>query len=93
MAEFLVSLVVLLKLLFVLVAFSAETDNEIENATKKRIKKNADFIVCNNVKANDVFASDTNVVSIIDANGTTSYDKMSKDAVATLILDKLTQIL
>ena len=77
----------------VLVAFSAETDNEIENATKKRIKKNADFIVCNNVKANDVFASDTNVVSIIDANGVTNYDKMAKDNVAVLILDKLAQIL
>ena len=77
----------------VLVAFSAETDNEIANATNKRIKKNADFIVCNNVKANDVFASDTNVVSIIDKDGVTSYDKMSKDSVAGLILDKLAQIL
>jgi phosphopantothenoylcysteine decarboxylase/phosphopantothenate--cysteine ligase len=77
----------------VLVAFSAETDNEIANATNKLQKKNADFIVCNNVKSNDVFASDTNVVSIIDKSGVTSYDKMSKDAVAGLILDKLTQIL
>jgi len=77
----------------VLVAFSAETDNEIANATNKRIKKNADFIVCNNVKSNDVFASATNVVSIIDKDGVTSYDKMSKDAVAALILDKLSQVL
>ena len=77
----------------VLVAFSAETDNEIANATNKRIKKNADFIVCNNVKTNDVFASDTNVVSIIDKDGVTNYDQMSKDAVASLILDKLSQIL
>ena len=77
----------------VLVAFSAETDNEIANATKKLASKNADFIVCNNVKANTVFASDTNVVTIIDKNGATSYEQMSKDDVANVILDKLVKFL
>jgi phosphopantothenoylcysteine decarboxylase/phosphopantothenate--cysteine ligase len=75
-----------------LVIFSAETDNEIANATEKLHKKNADFVVVNNIKNNDVFGSDTNVVTIIDNSGdgnAVSYAKMSKTALAEKIIDKV----
>ncbi len=71
-----------------LCVFSAETDNGLANAQAKRIKKNADLCVLNDVKNNDVFGSDTNVVTLITATGHVDYPKMSKHDVANLILDK-----
>lgn len=71
-----------------LVVFSAETDHGIENATKKLHSKNADLAVLNDVKHNDVFGSDTNVVTLITTEGATSFDKMSKTDVADVILDR-----
>ncbi|MCM1042945.1 MAG: bifunctional phosphopantothenoylcysteine decarboxylase/phosphopantothenate--cysteine ligase CoaBC [Corallococcus sp.] len=77
-----------------LVIFSAETDNETVNAQKKLHSKNADFVVINNIKKNDVFGSDSNVVTIIDRSGTAvDYAKMDKKQVADIILDKVLEIL
>ena len=45
----------------------------------------------NNIKQNDVFGSDTNVVTLVTADGYTDYPKMSKADVANLILDKVTK--
>ena len=74
----------------ILVAFSAETNDLIKNATAKMISKNADFIVANDVTQEGAgFNADTNVVSIIDRNGVTEYPKQSKSAVANMILDKI----
>ncbi len=70
--------------------FSAETDNGIENARAKLVKKNADLAVLNDVKHNNVFGSDTNVVSFVTALKVTDYPEMSKKDVANLILDKAT---
>jgi phosphopantothenoylcysteine decarboxylase/phosphopantothenate--cysteine ligase len=76
-----------------LVIFSAETDTEIANATEKLHNKNADFVVVNNIKNNDVFGSDTNVVTIIDDSGALSFPQMSKAAVAAKIIDKVVTLL
>lgn len=76
-----------------LVAFSAETNDLIKNATAKMLAKNADFIVANDVTQEGAgFNTDTNVVSIIDRNGVTEYPKQSKSAVAKVILDKILQV-
>lgn len=75
-----------------LVVFSAETDNGIEYATKKMKEKNADFVVLNDVKANVVFGSDYNKVTIIDADSMQDYPNMPKEEVAALILDKVLKI-
>ena len=49
-----------------LVIFSAETDNLIEHAKAKLVKKNADLVVANNVTEKGAgFGVDTNIVSII----------------------------
>ncbi len=74
-----------------LCVFAAETDNGVQNARDKLIKKHADLAVLNNIKQNDVFGSDTNVVTLVTADGYTDYPKMSKADVANLILDKVTK--
>jgi phosphopantothenoylcysteine decarboxylase/phosphopantothenate--cysteine ligase len=67
-----------------LVGFAAESDNLIENAKDKLIKKNLDFIVANDISGTDVgFASDENKVFIFNKNGTSiQLDKMPKKLVA-----------
>lgn len=71
-----------------LCVFAAETDNGAENAKAKLIKKHADLAVLNDVKNNDVFGSDTNVVSFVTEEQVVDFPKMSKSDVAELILDK-----
>ena len=54
----------------ILVGFAAETDDIIENAKSKVIKKNMDFIVANDLtKEGAGFSVDTNIVKIIDKEG------------------------
>lgn len=74
----------------ILVGFCMETQDLIENATKKLKSKNLDFIIANNLRVEGAgFATDTNIVSIIDKDGDrTDYDKMSKFDLANVILDK-----
>lgn len=71
-----------------LCVFAAETDNCVANAKDKLIKKHADLAVLNDVKHNDVFASDTNVVTFVTSNEVVDLPKMSKAEVANRILDK-----
>ncbi len=74
-----------------LVIFSAETENLLQNAKGKLIKKNADLVVANDVTQEGAgFNTDTNVVTLIDREGNVkSYDKMPKIEVADVILDAL----
>lgn len=75
----------------IVVGFAAETENLIENARKKIEKKNLDFIVANNVLTADAgFRSDTNIVTIIDKNGSVvNYPLLTKEDVAKVIIDKI----
>ena len=79
----------------ILVGFAAETNDLIENATKKVKKKNLDFIVANDLtKEGAGFGVDTNIVKIIDKEGLiTEYPIMTKDEVANVILDKVKDLL
>ena len=74
-----------------LVIFSAETENLIENAKGKLVKKNADLVVANDVTEEGAgFNVDTNVVTLIDRTGAVRpYEKMPKIEVADVILDAL----
>ncbi|MCR4725770.1 MAG: bifunctional phosphopantothenoylcysteine decarboxylase/phosphopantothenate--cysteine ligase CoaBC [Clostridia bacterium] len=74
-----------------LAIFSAETENLLENARGKLLKKNADLVVANDVtKEGAGFNTDTNIVTIIEKTGeVTPYEKMPKIAVADVILDRL----
>ena len=79
----------------VLVGFAAETDNLVAHALEKMRKKNFDFIVANDVtKAGAGFAADTNIITIIDAEGNVhDYPLASKLETADIILDKAADIL
>lgn len=52
------------------VGFALETDNEVENAKEKLVKKNLDFIVLNSMKDKGAgFQHETNKIAIIDKEG------------------------
>ncbi len=79
----------------VLVGFAAETNDVLENATKKIKKKNLDFIVANDLTMQGAgFSTETNIVKIIEANGRINeYPKLLKSEVGDIILDKVRDIL
>ena len=79
----------------ILVGFAAETNDIIENAKAKIAKKNMDFIVANNLKESGAgFGTDTNIVSIIEKDGSMKeYPMMTKEEVASVILDKIKTLL
>lgn len=79
----------------VLVGFAAETNDLVDNAAGKLERKNADFIVANDVSAPQVgFAHDTNAVTILGSDGSAvSVELASKDAIAGAVLDTVTPAL
>ena len=73
-----------------LCGFSMETENVVENSRNKLQKKNLDLIAANNVKTPGAgFAVETNVLTLIDANGETALPLMSKAAAADALLDAI----
>ena len=79
----------------IVVGFSAETENVIQNSKLKIKEKYCDLIIANDVSKKDIgFNSDYNRVSIIDKKGKVkSIPKNKKsfiaNTVARIILDKL----
>jgi phosphopantothenoylcysteine decarboxylase/phosphopantothenate--cysteine ligase len=71
-----------------LVGFAAETNDLIENAERKLTKKNADFIVANDVSTPGAgFGHDTNIVTIVAPGGVCdSLSLTSKLGVARAVL-------
>ena len=77
-----------------IVAFALETNDEEENAQKKRQKKNADFIVLNSTRnPGTTFRTDDNQITIISEKGKKEYEKKPKSEVAQDIIDELAKIL
>jgi phosphopantothenoylcysteine decarboxylase / phosphopantothenate---cysteine ligase len=78
----------------VTVAFAAETERLVEFAREKLVKKNADFVVANDVTAEGAgFGVDTNKVHFVTATGADELPLMSKREVAGRILDKAVTLL
>ena len=74
----------------IICGFAMETENLIENATKKLLSKNIDMIIANSLTTpNAGFGVDTNVVSIITENQVEKLDCMLKDDLAKVILLKM----
>lgn len=74
-----------------LVGFALETDNEIENAKGKIIRKNLDLIVLNSLNDKGAgFATDTNKVTIIDTDFNKKvFELKSKKAVSVDIINEI----
>jgi phosphopantothenoylcysteine decarboxylase/phosphopantothenate--cysteine ligase len=68
-----------------------ETENEIENATGKLIRKNLDLIVLNSLRDKDSgFGYDTNKITLIDRNNIIDkFELKSKEEAAQDILRKI----
>lgn len=79
----------------VLAGFALETENELENAGKKRQKKNFDFIVLNSLRDPGAgFHHDTNKITLIHSdNKTEEFELKSKRAAAEDIVAALIRYL
>lgn len=78
----------------IFVVFAAETQNLLENAAGKLRRKNADFIVANDVsKPGAGFHVDTNIATILTETDRQEYPLMQKEALAQIILEKAAQLL
>ncbi|MCX7780350.1 MAG: bifunctional phosphopantothenoylcysteine decarboxylase/phosphopantothenate--cysteine ligase CoaBC [Negativicutes bacterium] len=75
----------------ILVGFAAETEELVANAAQKLAAKNLDMIVANDVTLPGAgFNADTNIVKILASDGKVDeLPQMSKEQVASVILDKI----
>lgn len=72
--------------------FSMETQNMVENSKGKLERKKLDMIVANNLKvAGAGFGTETNVVTIITADGVQELPIMGKNEVAGQLLDEIAE--
>lgn len=74
-----------------LIGFATETENVLQNAVRKLLKKNLDMIVANDVTQEGAgFAHDTNIVTLIDrSERMETLPLMSKDEIAHTVYDRL----
>ncbi len=74
----------------IICGFSMETDNVLENSSKKLVSKNCDMICANSLRtAGAGFGTETNVITMITKSGAEELPLMSKEEAAHKILDKL----
>ena len=75
------------------IGFAAETNNLIEYAKEKIVKKNLDYIVANDISKKDIgFGSDDNEVYIIDKHDNIKkIDKSNKNNIAKAIVDEISK--
>jgi len=76
------------------VGFAAETNDVVENATAKRLRKGCDWIVANDVSpATGIMGGTENAVVLINADGAESWPRMSKDEVAKQLAARIAEAL
>ncbi len=69
------------------VGFAAETNDLIENAKKKRLRKGCDWLVANDVSPeNAVMGGDFNTVHLVTEKGVEPWEKASKSDVAKQLI-------
>ena len=71
-----------------LIGFAAETENVVANATAKRIAKNADWIVANDVSG-DVMGGARNRVQLVTDTGAEEWPEASKEDVAKHLIQQI----
>ncbi|MBO9400382.1 bifunctional phosphopantothenoylcysteine decarboxylase/phosphopantothenate--cysteine ligase CoaBC [Shimia sp. R9_3] len=76
------------------VGFAAETDDVIENATAKRIRKGCDWIVANDVSpATGIMGGRENAVTLISDAGSEAWPRMGKVEVAEKLAARIAETL
>ncbi len=77
----------------VLVGFAAETENVLQNARKKLLKKQCDFVVANDVSRSDIgFSSDENEVTLVFKDHNEALSKADKHEIAHGIIHKASDL-
>ena len=71
------------------VGFAAESENVIEYAQAKRLKKNIPLIIAN--QGPSTFGSEYNQASLISENGVQALQKMRKDDLAPLLIQAIAE--
>jgi phosphopantothenoylcysteine decarboxylase/phosphopantothenate--cysteine ligase len=78
----------------VVVGFAAETDDLLANAQSKLLRKNADFIVANDVSPETgIMGGTENAVQLISAGGVEEWPRLAKDDVARRLALRIAQAL
>ncbi|MBN2629338.1 MAG: bifunctional phosphopantothenoylcysteine decarboxylase/phosphopantothenate--cysteine ligase CoaBC [Rhodobacteraceae bacterium] len=76
------------------VGFAAETENVVAHATAKRARKGCDWIVANDVSpATGIMGGSENAVTVISDSGAEGWQRMSKDAVARRLAERIAKAL
>ncbi|AUQ55250.1 bifunctional phosphopantothenoylcysteine decarboxylase/phosphopantothenate--cysteine ligase CoaBC [Phaeobacter inhibens] len=76
------------------VGFAAETNDVVENATAKRLRKGCDWIIANDVSpATGIMGGSENAVVLISDQGAESWPRMDKGAVARQLADRIAAVL
>ncbi|HEU4649923.1 MAG TPA: phosphopantothenoylcysteine decarboxylase, partial [Croceibacterium sp.] len=82
-----------------LIGFAAETEDVVQNATRKRKSKGVDWIVANDVSppkrkgAKGAMGGDDNTVHLISDGKAEDWEPMSKQAVARRLVEKIAEAL
>ena len=72
------------------IGFAAETENVVEHAVAKRLRKACDWIVANDVSPQTgVMGGDKNTVHLITADGTESWPELAKSEVGTRLAARI----
>ena len=75
-----------------LIGFAAETENVLDNAQAKRMRKNADWIVANDVSGGvgqSVMGGADNRVHLVTERGIEDWPEMPKDRVAARLVERI----
>ena len=76
------------------VGFAAETNDVVDHATAKRLRKGCDWIVANDVSPETgIMGGSENAVTLISDAGPEAWPRMSKDDVATKLAARIAQAL
>ncbi|TKW65792.1 MAG: bifunctional phosphopantothenoylcysteine decarboxylase/phosphopantothenate--cysteine ligase CoaBC [Paracoccus denitrificans] len=76
------------------IGFAAETDDVVANATAKRLRKGADWIVANDVSAGTgTFGGSDNTVTLISDTGAEDWPRMGKTEVARRLANRIAEAL
>jgi phosphopantothenoylcysteine decarboxylase / phosphopantothenate---cysteine ligase len=72
------------------IGFAAETDDVVENARRKRLRKRCDWILANDVSpGTGTFGGDRNTIHLVDAEGIENWPVMTKREVATRLAERI----
>lgn len=76
------------------IGFAAETDDVIAHASAKRLRKGCDWIVANDVSpGTGIMGGNENAVTLISDQGAESWPRMTKDAVAAQLAQRIAQVI